>query len=129
MATPLIRHVRYEDFIAVLSEGARDLRDFQAAVDTLVRRMGTLHYHHVLVDLRGATLAPLPEAILVEATSYLRRMRLGVWNRIAVVTDPADEARTGRVRSAERIAQLLEMHLRSFQDYREALDWLNDLTE
>ena len=129
MGMPLIRHVRYEDFIAVVSDGASDLHDFQAAIDTLVRQMGTLHFHNVLVDLRGATLAPLPEAIMVEAVSYLRRMGLGVVNRIAFVTDPDDEVRTERVQSAECIARLLGMHLRSFQDYSEALDWLNDPTE
>ena len=128
MGTPLIRHVRYEDFVAVRSEGASDLRDFQAAIDTLAQQIGTLYSHHILVDLRGK-LKPLPEALMVDAASYLRRMGLGVSNRIAFVTDPDDEVRTDRVHSAERIAQMLEMHFRSFQDYGEALDWLNDPTE
>jgi hypothetical protein len=129
MGTPLIRHVRYEDFIAVVSAGASDLHDFQAAIDTLVRQMGTLHFYHVLVDLRGATLVPIPEPIWVEALSYLRGKGLGVVNRIAFVTDPDDEVRTDRVQGAERIAQRLGLHLRSFQEYSEALDWLNDPTE
>src|SRR4051812_790330 len=126
MGMPLIRHVRYEDFIAVLSDGVHDLRDFQEVIDTLVRQMGTLHYDHVLVDLRGAPLPPLPEAIMVEVMSYLRRMNLGVLNRTAFVTDPDDKTRTERVHSAEGIAQLLGMHMRGFEDYSEALDWLND---
>jgi hypothetical protein len=129
MGTLLIRQVRYVDFIAVLSEGASDLRDFQAAIDTLVRQMGPLRSDHVLVDLRGATLPPLPEAVMVEALSYLRRTGLGVENRVAFVTDPDDEVRTGRVQGAGRIARLLEMDLRGFQDYSEALDWLNAPTE
>ena len=66
---------------------------------------------------------------MVDAASYLRRMGFGVSNRVAFVTDPDDEVRTDRVHSAERIAQMLEMHFRSFQDYAEALDWLNDPTE
>ena len=31
MGTPLIRHVRYEDFFAVRQRRRSDLRDFQAA--------------------------------------------------------------------------------------------------
>src|SRR3954469_24461595 len=129
MGAPLIRHVRYEDFIAVVSDGVSELDDFKATIDTLVRQMGTLHFYHVLVDLRGATLAPLPEPILVEALSYLRQVGLGVVNRIAFVSDPDDEVRTERGQSAEGLTPLLGMHLRSFQDYSEALDWLNDPTE
>src|SRR4051794_39813383 len=117
MAMPLIRHVRYDDFVAIRSEGASGLDDFQAAIDTLVRQMGTLFSHHVLVDLRGAKLKPLPEAFMLNAVSYLRRMGLGVSNRIAFVTVADDEVRTDRVHDAERIARMLEMHVRSFQDY------------
>ena len=128
MGAPLIRHVRYEDFIALVSDGVGDLDGFRLAADTLVRQMGSLHFHHILVDLRRAVIAPLPEALLVEAMSYLRRLGVGVVNRIAFVTDPADWIRSGRVQVAERIAALMEMQLRSFQDYGEALDWLNEPT-
>jgi hypothetical protein len=126
VSTPLIRHVRYQDFIALISDGVGDLASFRSAIDTLVRQMGTLDYHHILVDLRHAVIPPLPEAVLVESARYLRDLGLGVLNRIAIVTDPADELRTEPVAVAERIALLLGMHLRGFQDYSEALDWLND---
>jgi hypothetical protein len=43
MATPAIRHVRYADFIALVSAGARDLEGFRRAIDELVRDMGMLH--------------------------------------------------------------------------------------
>jgi hypothetical protein len=62
---PQIRHVRYEDFFAQISEGVGDLSGFRSAIDTLVRQVGDAHYHHVLVDLRQATIKPLPEALLV----------------------------------------------------------------
>jgi hypothetical protein len=123
---PLIRHVRYEDFIALVSDGVGDLNGFRSAADALVRQMGSLHFHHILVDLRRAAIAPIPEAIVVEGISYLSRLGIGVVNRIAFVTDPADEIRTERARVAERVAALMGMHLRSFQDYGDALDWLND---
>jgi hypothetical protein len=126
MQPPLIRHVRYQDFIALTSKGARDLDGFRSSIDTLVRQMGTLEHHHVLIDLRHAVVPPLHEAVLVEASTYLRARGLGVLNRIAVVVDPHDELRTERVQVAERIATLLGMHLRGFPDYAEALDWLND---
>jgi hypothetical protein len=126
---PLVRHVRYEDFINVISEGACDLSDFRSTADAVVRQMGPLHHHHVLLDVRGAVVGPLPEPLLVEAASYLRRLGLGVLNRVAIVTDPADEVRSERAQIAERIATQLGMHVRSFQDYSEALDWLNDPTE
>jgi hypothetical protein len=127
--TPLIRHVRYEDFIALVSEGVGDLDGLRLAADTLVQQMGSLHFHHILVDLRRAVIAPIPEALLVEAMSYLRRLGVGVVNRVAFVTDPADGVRSERAQEAERIAALMGMHLHSFQDYSEALDWLNDPTQ
>lgn len=129
MREPIIRHVRYEDFIALTSDGVGDLNGFRAAADTLVRQMGTLHYHHILVDLRRAVIAPLPEVILVEAVSYLHGLSVGVVNRVAILTDPADEVRSDRVQVAERIAGLMGMHLRGFQEYGAALDWLNDPTQ
>jgi hypothetical protein len=127
VVTPLIRHVRYQDFVALISEGASDLRGVQSAADTLVRQMGTLEFHHIVIDLRHAVIPPLPEAILVEAVNYLRRLGIGVLNRVAIVTDPVDEVRSERAEVAERIALHMGMQVRSFQDYSEALDWLNDL--
>jgi hypothetical protein len=129
VSTPLIRHIRYEEFFALISEGAGDLNGFRSAVDMLVRQMGALQHHHILIDLRRAVIAPLPEAILVEAMNYLRSLGVGVLNRVAIVIDPADVVRSDRVQVAERIAQLMGMHVRGFQDYSEALDWLNDLTQ
>src|SRR5262245_14861435 len=117
MGEPLIRHVRFEDFIALTSDGVGDLNGFRSAADTLVRQMGSLHYHHILVDLRRAAIPPLPEVVLVEAVRYLHGLRIGVLNRVAIVTDPADEVRSERVRIAELIAREMEMQLRGFQDY------------
>jgi hypothetical protein len=129
VGVPLIRQVRYEDFIALVSDGVGDLSGFRLAADTLVRQMGNLHFHHIMVDLRRAVIAPIPRAILVEAVRYLHRLGVGVVNRVAVVTDSADGVRSERAQEAERIAALMGMHLRSFQDHSEALDWLNDPTQ
>ena len=60
----VIRHVRYEEFVALISEGAGDLDGFQAAADALLAQMGGVAAQHVLVDLRRATIPPLPEALL-----------------------------------------------------------------
>jgi hypothetical protein len=125
-AKPLIRHVRYEDFIALASAGVRDLAGFKATVDRLVAEMGAPHHHHVLFDLRGATLPPLPEAVLIEAISYLASKGVGEVNKLAIVVDPADPVRPDRMQVAERIATLMGLHIRGFADYGEALDWLSD---
>jgi hypothetical protein len=47
--------------------------------------------HHVLFDLRAATVPPLPEAVLIEAISYPASKGIGEVNKLAVVVDP-DEA-------------------------------------
>ena len=60
----VIRHVSYQDFVALKSEGAGDLDGFQAAADALLAQMGDVAAQHVLVDLRRATIPPLPEALL-----------------------------------------------------------------
>ena len=123
----VIRHVRYEEFVALISEGAGDLDGFQAAADALLTQMGDVAAQHVLVDLRRATIPPLPEALLARALEYLRRRGLGVKNKVAVVTDPADELRTDRADAAEAVAAFLLMQVRSFRDYGDALDWLSEV--
>jgi hypothetical protein len=125
MATPAIRHVRYADFIALVSEGAGTLEGFRRSIDELVRDMGTLHAHHVLFDLRHATIPPLPEATLVQALSELQRLGLGVLNRLAIVIDRDDAARTLRLVALEQIAATMAMRLRGFADYGSALEWLS----
>jgi hypothetical protein len=122
----LIRHVRYEEFVALISEGAGDLDGVQAAADALLAQMGDVAAQHVLVDLRRANIPPLPEALLARALEYLRRRGLGVKNKVAVVTDPGDRARTDRADAAEAVAAFLRMQVRSFRDYGAALDWLSE---
>jgi hypothetical protein len=80
----------------------------------------------VLVDLRRATIPPLPEALLARALQYLRRRGLGVKNKVAVVTNPADKVSADRADAAEAVATFLLMQVRSFRDYGAALDWLNE---
>ena len=123
----MIRHIRYEEFVALKSEGAGDFDGFLAAVDALVEQMGDVAAHHVLVDLRRATIPPLPEALLARALEHLRRRGLGVKNKVAVVTDAADGVRTDRADAAEAVAAFLRMQVRSFRDYGAALDWLSEV--
>jgi hypothetical protein len=125
-ARHVIRHVRYEDFVALISEGAGDLDGFRAAADALLAQMGDVAAQNVLVDLRRATIPPLPEAVLARALEYLRGRGLGVKNKVAVVTDPGDRARTDRADAAEAVAAFLQMQVRSFRDYGAALDWLSE---
>ena len=122
----MIRHIRYEEFVALKSEGASDFDGFLAAVNTLVEQMGDVAAHHVLVDLRHATIPPLPEALLARALEHLRRRGLGVKNKVAVVTDPADGCED-RADAAEAVAAFLRMQVRSFRDYGAALDWLSEV--
>jgi hypothetical protein len=126
MGPHAVRQVRYAEFIALLSQGAGDLDGFRAAVDTLLAQMGDVAAHPVLVDLRRATIPPLPEATLAQALEHLRRRGLGVENKVAVVTDRADRVRTDRADAAEAVAAFLRMQVRSFRDYGDALDWLNE---
>ncbi len=93
-----IRHIRYEEFVALKSEGAGDFDGFLAAVEALLAQMGDIVAHHVLVDLRRASVPPMPETTLARALEHLRRLGLGVKNKVAVVTDPADEVRRGSSR-------------------------------
>ena len=122
----VIRHIRYEEFVALKSDGAGDFDGFLAAVDALLAQMGEVADHHVLVDLRRASMPPLPEANLARALQHLSRQGLGVKNKVAVVTDPADEVRADRADAAEALAAFLQMQVRSFRDYGAALDWLNE---
>jgi hypothetical protein len=105
----VIRHVRYEEFVALISEGAGDLDGLQAAADALLSQMGDVGAQHDLVDLRRATIPPIPEAVLARAPEHLRRLGLGVRNKVAVVTDPADRDRTDRGDTAEAVAAFLGM--------------------
>ena len=120
----MIRHIRYQEFVALKSQGAGDFDGFLAAVDALLAQMGDVAAQHVLVDLRRATIPPLPEALLARALEHLRRLGLGVKNKVAVVTDPGDGVRTDRADAAEAVAAHMLMHVRSFRDYAAALDWL-----
>ena len=122
----VIRHVRYEELVALISEGAGDSDGFQAAADALLAQMGDVAAQHVLVELRRATIPPLPEALLARALEHLRRLGLGVKNKVAIVTDPADRDRTDRADAAEAVAAFLQMQVRSFRDYSAALDWLSE---
>jgi hypothetical protein len=128
MAAPSqIHHVRYDDFFRLVSPGVGDLTDFRSAVDHLMGLMGDPQYHHVLIDLRHATVEPIPEVLLVEAMSYLQSWGLGCWaNKVAVVVDRDDLARVARAEVLARIAQAMEMRLCSFDDYGRALDWLSE---
>ncbi len=121
----VIRQIRYDEFVALKSEGVGDFDGFLAAVDALLVQMGDVAAHHVLVNLRRASLPPLPEATLARALEHLRQRGLGLENKIAVVTDPADEVRGDRADAAEAVAAFLRMQVRSFRDYGAALDWLN----
>ena len=55
MQPPLIRHIRYEDFIALISQGVGDLEGFRSTVDALMGQMGRLDFHHILVALRDGS--------------------------------------------------------------------------
>jgi hypothetical protein len=123
---PQIRHVHYEDFFALISEGVGDLTGFRFAIDMLVRQIGDPHSHNLLFDLRNATIRPLPEALLVQAMGYLHGKGLGRLNKVAFVVDRDDWERRNLAAVLERIALAMEMHVQSFEDYAEALDWLSD---
>ena len=122
----VIRHIRYEEFVALKSDGAGDFDGFLAAVEALLAQTGDVAAQPVLVDLRRATIPPLPEALLARALEHLRRRGLGVKNKVAVVTDPADRVRTDRADAAEAVTAFMRMQVRSFRDYGAALDWLNE---
>jgi hypothetical protein len=122
---PTIRHVRYEDFYALASDGVRDIESFCRAVDALVERMGRVSDHHVILDLRSATIPPIPESLLTQVLDELSRRGIGVANKVAVVYEAADAERAKRMVRAEEIAVEMGVRLRSFDDTADALEWLN----
>jgi hypothetical protein len=122
---PTIQHVRYDDFYSLSSDGVGDIEGFCRAVDALVRRMGSVSDHHVVLDLRRATIPPIPESLLTQALEELARRGLGVANKVAVVYDPADAERAMRMIHGEDIAVQIGLRLRSFNDITDALEWLN----
>jgi hypothetical protein len=122
---PTIRHVRDEDFYLLSSDGVGDIESFCRAVDALVRQMGRVSDHHVMLDLRSATIPPIPESLLTQALDELSRRGIGVSNTVAIVYDPADRDRAMRMVRGEEIAVQMGVRLRSFDDTADALEWLN----
>jgi hypothetical protein len=61
--------------------------------------------------------------------SYLDGKGLGRLNKVAFVVERDDRERRNRAAVLERIAVAMEMQVRSFEDYAEALDWLSDPTQ
>jgi hypothetical protein len=122
---PTIRHIRYEDFYSLSSEGFGNLESFCRAVDSLVRQMGSVSAHHIVLDVRHATIPPIPESLLTPALDELWRRGIGVVNKVAIVYDPADDIRATRFVRGEEIAEQMGLRLRSFDDTADALEWLN----
>jgi hypothetical protein len=122
---PTIRHVRYEDFYLLSSNGVGDVESFCRAVDALVRQMGSVSDHHVLLDLRRATIPPIPVSQLTQAMDELSRRGIGVANKVAIVYDPADAARAMLMVRGQEIAVQMGIRLRSFDDTADAIDWLS----
>jgi hypothetical protein len=125
-APPQIRHVHYDNFFALISQGVSDLAAFRRAIDQLLAEMGDPAACAIVIDVRTAVLPPLPKMLLVQAMAYLYAQGLGRQNRVALVCDRNDHERRDRAAEIERIAQAMEMRVRSFDDYALALDWLSE---
>jgi hypothetical protein len=63
--------------------------------------------------------------LLIQALAELSRRGIGVANKVAIVYDPADDARAMRMVRGEELAAQMEVRLRSFDDTADALDWLS----
>jgi hypothetical protein len=87
--------------------------------------MGSLSDHHVLLDLRHATIPPIPESQLAQALGELSRRGIGVANKVAIVFDPADSTRAMRFVRGEELAVRMGVRFRSFDDTSDALEWLS----
>jgi hypothetical protein len=122
---PMIRHVRYADFYSLASDGVGDIESFCRAVDALVQRMGHVSDHHVILDLRCATIPPIPESLLTQALEEFWRRGIGVANKVTIVYDSGDAERALRMVRAEEFAVEIGVNLRSFDDTADALEWLN----
>lgn len=125
MARLAVRHVRYEDFIALISGGVGEIANFRTVIDKLVVEMGTLCHHNLLIDLRNAMVSPVPESALSEALTYMHDLGFGVQNKVAVLSSIDDTIRTERMQTAINIGTLLGMDVEHFHDYEQALEWLN----
>jgi ABC-type lipopolysaccharide export system ATPase subunit len=113
---PKIRHVRYEDFYSLSSNGVGDIESFCRAVDALVQQMGGVCDHHVLLDLRRATIPPIAVSELTQAIDELARRGIGVVNKVAIVYDAADAARAMVMVRGQDIAVQMGIRLHSFDD-------------
>jgi hypothetical protein len=87
--------------------------------------MGSVCDHHVLLDLRRATIPPIPESELTHAIDELARRGIGVANKVAIVYDATDAVRAMMMVRAREIAVQMGIRLRSFDDTADALDWLS----
>jgi hypothetical protein len=122
---PTIRHVRYDDFYSLSSDGIENIESFCRAVDALVAQMGRVRDHHVVLDLRAARSRPIPESLLAQVLNELSRRGFGVDNKVAIVYDPGDAERAMRMIHGEDIAVEIGLKLRSFDNIADALEWLN----
>jgi hypothetical protein len=122
---PKIRHIRYEDFYSLSSDGVGDIESFCRALDVLVAQMGRVRDHHVVLDLRYARIPPIPESLVAQVLNELSRRGIGIDNKVAIVFDPADSVRGLRMIQGEEIAERMGLRLRSFDDTGDALEWLN----
>ena len=123
----MIRHIRYEEFVALKSEGAGDFDGFLAAVDALSGADGRRH---------RPSRTGRPEARQHPAAA---RGPPGPGAGAPAPAGPGDEeqgrgrhrprrrVRTDRADAAEAVAAFLLMQVRSFRDDGAALDWLSEV--
>ena len=107
----------HEGFLLASARGPATLAEFYDAIDLAAEAARRGHHRRLLIDLRGAQQS-------LKFTEHLQlgaraAERLAFVERVASLV-PAD-SRTG---SSEKAAQKTGLQLRTFTDFKEALEWL-----
>ncbi len=117
-----IRVIPAHEFLRADVSGHLDLPASKLLLEQLAAASAGSPDRHILIDVRGISAAQLSSVDLFELVQALRRVGLGLLNRIAVLRrarDGFDRARFFEMLAAERGFQV-----GAFEDFEAALTWL-----
>jgi hypothetical protein len=117
-----IRVIPAQEFLRADVHGRLDLTASKLLLEQLAAACAGSPERHILIDVRDISAAQLSSVDLFELVQALRRVGLGLLNRIAVLRrtrDGFDRARFFEMLAAERGFQV-----GVFEDFEAALTWL-----
>src|SRR5262245_55677074 len=118
-----IRVITVRDFLRADVSGQLDLPASKRLLEELASACVGNPERHILIDGREASGSQLSSVDLLELVNTLRRLGLGLLNRIAILRVPRENF--DRARFFEMLAADRGYHVAAFDDFEEAFDWLN----